>query len=196
MGCHGVPHCHAVTTVVCVSVLPQERAACLYVLLDGSVSLYAKPSADDDSGDVVPLDWTVVRHRLDAVQDSLNAIKQLARVPHALPVKKGGAGVAAGPTDAGIVADAPVRESVVVRTRGDTLDTRQTWGRLLGGVQLAGVVANVTEEFEKLGHASAHRKRVGSAKAGGEVLIDTVLPGQSFGEQGLTLRRPGIVTPQ
>lgn len=40
------------------------------------------------------------------------------------------------------------------------LDARQTWGRLLGGVQLAAVLANATEELEKMGKRHVHKVRV------------------------------------
>lgn len=169
----------------------QDRADCMYIVMDGAVNLYAKTPHDDDA--YVPIDWATVKQELSAVQSSLDAIKVLANVP--LPaeiqgIKKPEAPShdppASGPPRSGSASarSGEHRPVAVYDEETNSFNARKTWGKLFGGVKLAAIVANAADELEKAGKKMHHR----GAEA---AFIGMASKGESFGEGGLLSRRPG-----
>lgn len=175
-----------------------DRAHCVYVVLEGSVALYATVPPEDD-GHAHTVDWSAIKSSLNAVQTSLDGMKESANVqastavvgirkPEPVAHSDDGSGGGVGkeprssPTSAG---QRVVTKSLAVyNEETKTLDARKTWGRVFGGLQLAGVLASATEELEK-SVKKAHTRTAESHFMG------FVRVGEALGEAGILERRPG-----
>lgn len=176
-------------------VVVQDRANCMYLIIDGSVALYASSPPEEDSGTGAAVDWSAMRNSLSAVQRSLDSVKHVADIQSSSELKSiRKPDPPASSTEPELDKRASPKSTVVVYTETREIDARRTWGRVLGGLQLAAVLSTAAEELEKSVRKGGHQ--VSKAAIEATQFLGFARTGEAFGDNGLLERRPGNVSLQ